>query len=214
MTLKKKLWIGGSALVVVALVVVVIVQRARGDKGTAVTFGAVKTGSIVGKVSGFAAGEQIFSARFLGTRGFVVTFRQIDPLFTFDLSVPEDPRLVGQVEIPGVSTYLHPLDDAHLLTIGYDGDQNRLNGQFQLQIFDVQNLADPRLLHKIVPKFEVPGFAWTNAAQDHLAFNYFPEGGTLTVCDNAVNLKKERPKAFETKAGSGFVCIDFQRATK
>jgi beta propeller domain-containing protein len=136
---------------------------------------------IVGKVSGFAAGEQIFSTRFLGTRGFVVTFRQIDPLFTFDLSVPQDPRLVGQVEIPGVSTYVHPLDDAHLLTVGYDGDQNRLNGQFQLQIFDVQNLAEPRLLHKIVPKFEVPGFAWTNAAQDHLAFNYFPEGGTLTV---------------------------------
>jgi hypothetical protein len=136
---------------------------------------------VVGKVDGFAAGERIFSARFLGTRGFVVTFRQVDPLFTFDLSVPQDPRLVGQVEIPGVSTYLHPLDDAHLLTIGYDGDQNRLNGQFALQIFDVQNLAEPRLLHKLVPKFEAPGFAWTSATHDHLAFNYFPEGGTLTV---------------------------------
>jgi hypothetical protein len=137
--------------------------------------------NVVGKVGGFAAGERIFSTRFLGTRGFVVTFRQIDPLFTFDLSVPQDPRLVGQVEIPGVSTYLHPLDDAHLLTIGYDGDQNRLNGQFALQIFDVQNLAEPRLLHKLVPKFEAPGFAWTLATHDHLAFNYFPEGGTLTV---------------------------------
>ena len=136
---------------------------------------------VVGKVDGFAAGERIFSARFLGTRGFVVTFRQVDPLFTFDLSVPQDPRLVGQVEIPGVSTYLHALDDAHLLTIGYDGDQNRLNGQFALQVFDVQNLAEPRLLHKLVPKFEAPGFAWTSATHDHLAFNYFPEAGTLTV---------------------------------
>jgi hypothetical protein len=136
---------------------------------------------VVGKVNGFGAGERIFSTRFLGTRGFVVTFRQIDPLFTFDLSVPQDPRLVGQVEIPGVSTYLHPLDAAHLLTIGIDGDQNRLNGQFQLQIFDVQNLAQPRLLHKLVPKFEAAGFAWTSATHDHLAFNYFPEGGTLTV---------------------------------
>ncbi len=136
---------------------------------------------IVGKVTGFGSGERIFSTRFLGPRGFVVTFRQIDPLFTFDLSVPQDPRLVGQVEIPGVSTYLHPLDDAHLLTIGFDGDQNRLNGNFQLQIFDVQNLREPRLLHKFVPKFEAPGFAWTPATHDHLAFNYFPEGGTLTV---------------------------------
>ena len=137
--------------------------------------------NVVGKVNGFAPDERIFSARFLGTRGFVVTFRQIDPLFTFDLSVPQDPRLVGQVEIPGVSTYLHPLDAAHLLTIGYDGDQNQLNGQFQLQIFDVQNLAEPRLLHKLVPRFDAPGFAWTSAMHDHLAFNYFPEGGTLTV---------------------------------
>jgi hypothetical protein len=136
---------------------------------------------IVGKVNGFGADERIFGTRFLGTRGFVVTFRQIDPLFTFDLSVPQDPRLVGQVEIPGVSTYLHPLDAAHLLTIGFDGDQNRLNGNFQLQIFDVQNLAEPRLLHKLVPKFDAPGFAWTSATHDHLAFNYFPEGGTLTV---------------------------------
>jgi hypothetical protein len=137
--------------------------------------------NVVGKVNGFAAGERIFSTRFLGARGFVVTFRQIDPLFTFDLSVPQDPRLVGQVEIPGVSTYLHPLDDAHLLTIGFDGDQNRLNGQFQLQIFDVQDLEEPRLLHKLVPKFEAPGFSWTTAIHDHLAFHYFPEAGTLTV---------------------------------
>jgi hypothetical protein len=136
---------------------------------------------VVGKVAGFGVGERIFSTRFLGRRGFVVTFRQIDPLFAFDLSVPQDPRLVGELMIPGVSTYLHPLDDAHLLTIGYDGDQNRLNGQFQLQIFDVQDLRQPRLLHRHVPRFEAPGFSWTAATHDHLAFNYFAEGGTLTV---------------------------------
>ena len=136
---------------------------------------------VVGSVKGFGKGERIFSARMLGNRGFVVTFRQIDPLFTFDLSIPQDPRLVGEVEIPGVSTYLHPLDEAHLLTIGFDGDQNRLNGNFQLQIFDVQNLSDPRLVHKYVPKLDARGFAWTQATHDHLAFNYFPAAGTLTV---------------------------------
>jgi uncharacterized secreted protein with C-terminal beta-propeller domain len=135
----------------------------------------------VGSVLGFAPTERIFSARFLGDRGFVVTFRQIDPLFTFDLSNPYAPRLAGQVEIPGVSTYLHPLDDKHLLTIGLDGDENRLNGNFQLQIFDVQNLADPRLVHKLVPTFAANGLAWTAAVFDHLAFNYFPAAGTLTV---------------------------------
>jgi hypothetical protein len=125
-----------------------------------------------------------------------------------DLSVPQNPRLLGQVEIPGVSTYLHPLDAAHLLTIGFDGDQNRLNGQFQLQIFDVQNLAEPRLLHKLVPKFEAPGFTWTTAIHDHLAFNYFPEAGTLTV---PVQYFATNPAdhfsgfiAFSVSAASGF----------
>lgn len=136
---------------------------------------------VVGSVRGFAENETIFGTRFLGDRAFVVTFRQIDPLFTFDLSIPTDPRLVGQVEIPGVSTYLHPLDDTHLLTIGYDGDDAGLNGDFQLQIFDVQDLAQPRLLHKHVPVFDADGFAWTRATFDHLAFNYFAQAGTLTV---------------------------------
>jgi len=136
---------------------------------------------VVGSVLGFGAGETIFSARMLGDRGFVVTFRQIDPLFAFDLSIPEDPRLVGELEIPGVSTYIHPLDEAHLLTIGYDGDATRLNGNFRLQIFDVQNLSDPRLVHSYVPAFGADGFAWTQATFDHLAFNYFAEAGTLTV---------------------------------
>ncbi|MDX1562701.1 MAG: beta-propeller domain-containing protein, partial [Gammaproteobacteria bacterium] len=137
--------------------------------------------NVVGSVTGFGEQEQIFSTRFVGDRAFVVTFRQIDPLFAFDLSIPEDPRLVGELEIPGVSTYIHPLDDAHLLTIGFDGDETQLNGDFQLQIFDVQNLDDPRLIHRYVPQFDEAGFAWTSAIHDHLAFNYFPEAGTLTV---------------------------------
>lgn len=135
----------------------------------------------VGSVLGFGKNERIFSARLLGERGYVVTFRQIDPLFTFDLSNPRDPRLVGEVEITGVSTYIHPLDDAHLLTIGFDGDENRLNGDFRLQIFDVRNLEDPRLIHSFVPLFDAPGHAWTPATYDHLAFNYFAKAGTLTV---------------------------------
>ena len=131
----------------------------------------------VGSVLGFGKNERIFSARLLGERGYVVTFRQIDPLFTFDLSNPRDPRLAGEVEIKGVSTYIHPLDDAHLLTIGFDGDENRLNGDFRLQIFDVRNLEDPRLIHSLVPLFDAPGHAWTPATYDHLAFNYFRAGG-------------------------------------
>ena len=135
----------------------------------------------VGAVNGYAPGERIFSARFLGKRGFVVTFRQIDPLFAFDLSNPRDPRLLGDVEIPGVSTYIHPLDEKHLLTIGLNGDDTGLDWQMRLQIFDVQDLTAPRLIHAYVPEFGGGAGAWSAAVNDHLAFSYFPEAGTLTI---------------------------------
>lgn len=135
----------------------------------------------VGAINGYAPGERIFSARFLGDRGFVVTFRQIDPLFAFDLSNPRDPRLLGDVEIPGVSTYIHPLDEKHLLTIGLNGDDTGLDWQMRLQIFDVQDLTKPRLLHAYVPEFGGGEGAWSAAVNDHLAFNYFPEARTLTI---------------------------------
>ena len=127
----------------------------------------------VGAVNGFGVDERIFSARFLGDRGFVVTFRQIDPLFAFDLSDPNNPQLVGELEIPGVSTYIHPLDENHLLTIGFSGDMFGLNPGFQLQIFDVQDLTAPRLVHAYSPIFSAYGFAWTSSMYDHLAFTYF-----------------------------------------
>jgi hypothetical protein len=136
---------------------------------------------VVGAVNGFGVDERIFSARFLGDRGFVVTFRQIDPLFAFDLSNPNNPQLVGELEIPGVSTYIHPLDENHLLTIGFSGDMFGLNPGFQLQIFDVQDLASPRLMHAYSPNFSADGFTWTLAMYDHLAFNYFDAAKVLTI---------------------------------
>jgi len=135
----------------------------------------------VGAVKGFGENESIFSSRFLGEAGYVVTFRQIDPLFTFDLSDPRNPKLAGEVEVTGVSTYIYPLDAGHLLTIGFDGTDQRLSRDFRLQIYDVQKLDEPRLLHSYVPLLDAPGFAWTQATYDPLAFNYFREAGTLTL---------------------------------
>ncbi len=135
----------------------------------------------VGAVKGFGENESIFSSRFLGEAGYVVTFRQIDPLFTFDLSDPRNPKLAGEVEVTGVSTYIYPLDAGHLLTIGFDGTDQRLSRDFRLQIYDVQKLDEPRLLHSYVPLLDAPGFAWTQATYDPLAFNYFPAAGTLTL---------------------------------
>ena len=80
---------------------------------------------LVGQSEELAPGERIYSARFLGDKGYVVTFRQVDPLFTFDLSDPAHPRKVGELKVPGFSTYIHPLDENHLLTMGVYVPENR-----------------------------------------------------------------------------------------
>jgi beta propeller domain-containing protein len=136
---------------------------------------------VVGSLTGLAPGERIFSARFEGPRGYVVTFRQIDPLFTLDLSDPARPRAVGELKIPGFSTYLHPLDADHLLAIGrevVDRPQGPVVAGLALQVFDVSDLADPRLVHK-----HVLGAAGSSsdALYDHKAFNYFAARATLGI---------------------------------
>lgn len=127
---------------------------------------------VVGAVRGFAPNENIRSARFLKDRGFVVTFRQVDPLFAFDLSEPRQPKLVGELEIPGFSTYMHPMDDTHLLTIGYSASFN-----LQLQIFDISDMAKPALLHR----YEPPGWSRSEAQFDHLAFTYYAPRNLLAI---------------------------------
>lgn len=127
-----------------------------------------------GDAGDLAKGERIQSVRFVGDRGYVVTFRQVDPLFVLDLSNPSAPKVVGEATMPGFSTYMHPLDAGHLLTIGRDADANgRVNG-LAVQIFDVTNPKVPLLAHKFV--FPTSG-AWNSseALQEHKAFTYFPE---------------------------------------
>jgi hypothetical protein len=129
---------------------------------------------VAGSVLGFAPGERITGARFLGDRGFVVTFRQVDPLFAFDLSDPRQPKLMGELTIPGFSTYLHELDESHLLTIGIEGNA------IQLQIFDVTDLTDPKLLHKHIPSGGGQ-FAWSQATFDPHALTFYSPRNLLAI---------------------------------
>ena len=84
-----------------------------------------------GHVSGMGIGERIWSSRFVGDKAYVVTFRQVDPLYTVDLSDPFNPTVIGELKIEGVSTYIHPMDDKNLLTIGFGGDENGLDGELR-----------------------------------------------------------------------------------
>ena len=74
----------------------------------------------VGKLTDLARGERIYSARFMGEKAYIVTFRETDPLFVIDVADPKNPTVLGELKIPGFSNYLHPLDDTHLIGIGYD----------------------------------------------------------------------------------------------
>ncbi|MBI3072891.1 MAG: beta-propeller domain-containing protein, partial [Deltaproteobacteria bacterium] len=93
-----------------------------------------------GRVDHIARHEDIRSVRFEGERGFIVTFKKTDPLYVFDLARPTEPRILGELKIPGFSTYMHMMDEKHLLTIGYDAEDHGYFAYFSgilLQIFDV-----------------------------------------------------------------------------
>jgi hypothetical protein len=144
---------------------------------------------VVGQVDQIAPTEDIRSVRFLGDKGYVVTFKKTDPLFVFDLSDPKQPVADGELKIPGFSTYMHPLEDGYLLSIGYDAEDAGERAYFQgllLQIFDVRDSKNPSLVHRQV--IGTRG-STSEAATNHLAFNYFAPKGMLaipiTVCEQS-----------------------------
>jgi uncharacterized secreted protein with C-terminal beta-propeller domain len=131
-----------------------------------------------GKIEGLAPGERIYAMRFDRDRGYMVTFRQTDPLFTFDLSDPAAPRTVGELKVDGFATYMQLIGPANnrLLTIGRSADASgRVIGN-KLQLFDVTSLAAPLLLGS----FEL-GQGWSSALYDHHAFLYYEPLGLLTI---------------------------------
>ena len=127
---------------------------------------------VVGRVDDLARNESIRSVRYQQDRGYVVTFRRVDPLFVFDLADPEKPRVLSELKISGYATYMHSMDRNNLLTIGYEADAGtgRVEGM-KLQIFDVKDPTKPTLAH-----FATIGEAGTTseALEDHLAVTYYP----------------------------------------
>jgi uncharacterized secreted protein with C-terminal beta-propeller domain len=120
----------------------------------------------LGEVGGLGKGERIYSVRFLGEVGYVVTFRQVDPLYTLDLSHPRLPRTVGELKIRGYSAYLHPLGDGLLLGIGQDASERGTTLGTQVSLLDVSNPARPAG----VQAWNVPGASSSEAEWDHHAF--------------------------------------------
>jgi hypothetical protein len=129
----------------------------------------------VGQLGGLGEGERIYAVRFIGDLGYVVTFRQVDPLHVIDLTDPTQPTLRGELEIQGYSAYLHPIGDGLLLGVGQDATaEGRVQGT-QVSVFDVSDPANPQRLQTLAfPR------GWSEAEFDHHAFLYWPATG-LTV---------------------------------
>ena len=124
----------------------------------------------VGQVAGLGSGQKIYSVRFVGDTGYVVTFRQVDPLYTLDLSDPTRPRVAGQLELEGYSSYLHPLSGKLLLGVGQDvGATNEPSGAM-LELFDVSDPSSPKLIQKTT----LGEGSSSQVQYDHHAFLYWP----------------------------------------
>jgi uncharacterized secreted protein with C-terminal beta-propeller domain len=109
---------------------------------------------VVGVIEGIAPGEDLHSARFMGDKCYLVTFKKVDPLFVIDLTDPEAPQILGKLKIPGYSDYLHPYDDTHLIGIGKETVEAK-EGDFawyqgvKISLFDVGDVSQPTELNKI-----------------------------------------------------------------
>ncbi len=126
--------------------------------------------TIKGELHGLGhEGELIRAVRFMGDRGFVVTFRQTDPLYTLDLSTPTAPSVVGELQIPGFSTYLHLVDENRVLSVGRDADATGRAGALQFQLFDISDFANPRLADVMQIG---DGHSYSEAEFNHKAFSY------------------------------------------
>ncbi|MCU0598012.1 MAG: beta-propeller domain-containing protein [Desulfobacterales bacterium] len=158
--------------------------------------------AVIGRLENLAPGERLYSARFIGNRGFLVTFMEVDPLFTLDLSDPQHPAMVGELKVPGYSTYLHPLGDDYLLAIGKDtGSDNgvALYQGLQLSIFDISDFASPvRIASEIIGDRGTDSEALFN----HKALAFWPEKNLLALPVNLYEFESPPENPWEYGANT------------
>lgn len=136
---------------------------------------------IVGRLEGLAPGERIYSARFMGSRAYLVTFKKVDPLFVIDLENPSNPRVLGELKIPGYSDYLHPYDETHLIGVGKEAVDVGSFAWYQgvkIALFDVSDPENPIEISKYII-----GDRGTDsyALQDHKAFLFSKHKNLLVL---------------------------------
>ena len=143
-----------------------------------------KNMKLTGKLAGIAPGEQIYSARFMGDIGYFVTFKNVDPLFSVDLSDPANPKILGQLKIPGFSNYLHAYEDGLLLGLGEEIDANSSDFLgLKLSMFDV---SDPSNVSE-QDKYIIEDSYFTEAQYNHKALMIDPEKNIFGFLYGSIN---------------------------
>jgi len=174
----------------------------------------------VGSIENIAPGEEIYSARFMGEKAYLVTFKKIDPFFTIDLSDPSNPEILGKLKIPGYSDYLHPLDENHIIGIGKetvealeeeewrDIDFSWYQG-LKIALFDVSDFENPVELSKVVI-----GDRGTDspALWDHKAFLFDAEKNLLVIPVSLYEIDEDIKKQQGNYTGSIYGDFTFQGA--
>ncbi len=151
--------------------------------------------SIVGKLENLAEDERIYSVRFMGDVGYLVTFMQVDPFFVIDLSNPTEPSVAGELKIPGYSSYLHPFDENHVIGLGKE------DNAVKLSFFDVTNLKAPTEIAKYIVEGD---YADSQALQDPKAFLFDKNKELLVIPISITNygvVDGIENETFEQKAG-------------
>jgi uncharacterized secreted protein with C-terminal beta-propeller domain len=137
---------------------------------------------VVGKITGIAPNETLYAARFMGNRGYLVTYRKVDPLFVLDLNDPTNPQKLGELKIPGYSEYLHPWGDTHLIGVGKatqptDESFDWFQG-VQISLFDVSDWSNPQVVQQLT--FGGRG-SECDVSSTHKAFAFLADSGLLAL---------------------------------
>ena len=127
--------------------------------------------TLVGQIGGIGKGETMQSSRYINDTLYLVTFRQVDPLFAIDLTDPNSPRILGELTMPGFSTYLHPVDDTHLIGLGFEGRSMKVS------LCNVSDRTNPVEEQKLL----LSDFSYSPALYDPHAVTYDPARSLLIV---------------------------------
>jgi inhibitor of cysteine peptidase len=176
---------------------------------------------LIGELENLAPGERIYSVRFMGEKGYVVTFKKVDPLFVMDLSDPENPDVLGKLKIPGYSDYLHPYDETHIIGIGkeaVEADEEDMFGRgidfawyqgVKIAIFDVSDVENPIEMHKIVIGDRG---TQSEALYDHKAFLFDREKELMVIPITLAEISEEEKQEYDGYGVPPYGDVVFQGA--